>query len=139
MIPISGSLRDKLQDKYNNRAIKTGGSRRKKIPSKPTLPLFVFPNAKGEAYSPNNWDARVYKSFMKDLQTKYPNMQNLNLHELRHTFATNRRNDGADIFSLAKIMGHSDLNMLYKRYAHVDMDSLRKASGIEIKKSDDKE
>jgi integrase len=45
-------------------------------------------------------------------------IENLRLHDLRHTFATRLSDAGIDPFTIADILGHRDLNIT-KRYTHV--------------------
>lgn len=136
VVPIDDEVVAMLQAKFEDRAMLVNGSRRKKIKPTLTLPDFIFPSAKGEVYSPNNWSIRVFNRFMDDLQEAHPEIPKLSPHELRHTFATNMRNNGADLFALALIMGHADFDMLYKRYAHIDLQSLRKAMSHKLKTDD---
>ena len=128
-VPINSELVEMLKVKYNTREMKVDGSRRKKIEPKSILPEYVFPDNRGQAYSPKNWSVRVFDTFMADLTAAKPAIPALNAHELRHTFATILKNDDVDLFLLAKLMGHADFNMLYKRYAHTDIEQLRKALG----------
>ena len=41
-----------------------------------------------------------------------------NFHILRHTFATNCIDSGADIKSLSELLGHSSVNITLNRYVH---------------------
>lgn len=94
-------------------------------------PKYVFHSPTGGPYSPNNWYKREYSVFMDDLQKAHPEIKRLTPHELRHTRATLSANDDdVDLFQLAKLLGHSDLNMLIKRYAHTDVEAMRKALKI---------
>ena len=54
-------------------------------------------------------------------------------HELRHTFGTLLRENGADIYTIQKAMGHSDISITAKTYVHNDVDVLRKAMNIDDK------
>lgn len=49
-----------------------------------------------------------------------------NFHAIRHTFATNCINSGADIKSLSEILGHSNVNITLNRYVHPTIDTKRK-------------
>lgn len=49
-----------------------------------------------------------------------------NFHVIRHTFATNCINSGADIKSLSEILGHSNVNITLNRYVHPTIDVKRK-------------
>jgi integrase len=50
--------------------------------------------------------------------TRRAGIENLRLHDLRHTFATRLSDIGTDPFTIADILGHRDLSVT-KRYAHV--------------------
>ncbi len=47
-------------------------------------------------------------------------------HALRHTFATNCVENGADAKTLSEILGHSDVRISLNRYVHPTMESKRK-------------
>lgn len=49
-----------------------------------------------------------------------------NFHILRHTFATNCIEGGADVKSLSEILGHSDVQITLNRYVHPTMDTKRR-------------
>ena len=57
---------------------------------------------------------------------------NLRFHDLRHTFATRMANAGVDIFTLAELLGHSDIRIT-KRYAHGTEETKRRAVEILVK------
>jgi hypothetical protein len=57
----------------------------------------------------------------------HPDIPILNPHELRHTRATLWKDDGVDLYTIAKLLGHVDLDMLSKRYAHNSIAALKKA------------
>ncbi len=48
-----------------------------------------------------------------------------NFHILRHTFATNCINSGADVKSLSEILGHSDVKITLNRYVHPTLETKR--------------
>lgn len=91
---------------------------------------FVICNSKNTVCSPRTWSRRHYSVFMKDMHDYYIkqgiDIPMLNPHELRHTRATIWVNDGENIFAVADVLGHADLKMLRKRYAHSDAESTRK-------------
>jgi integrase len=69
-------------------------------------------------------DRKVQRAFRKVLEeTK---IKNFHFHDLRHTFASYLRQNGVDLHTIAKLLGHKDLRMT-KRYAHLNVDSLRGA------------
>lgn len=47
-------------------------------------------------------------------------------HELRHTYGTLLREKGVDIYTIQKVLGHSDISTTAKIYVHNDIDVLRK-------------
>lgn len=49
-----------------------------------------------------------------------------NFHILRHTFATNCMEEGADAKSLSELLGHSDVQITLNRYVHPSLASKRK-------------
>lgn len=91
---------------------------------------FVISNINNTVCSSRTWSRRHYGVFMKDMRDYYLqqniNIPILNPHELRHTRATIWVNDGENIFAVADVLGHADLKMLRKRYAHSDVQSTRK-------------
>lgn len=48
-----------------------------------------------------------------------------NFHTLRHTFATNCMDSGADIKSLSEMLGHSSVNITLNRYVHPSVQTKR--------------
>lgn len=48
-----------------------------------------------------------------------------NFHILRHTFATNCIDSGADIKSLSEMLGHSNVNITLNRYVHPSVETKR--------------
>lgn len=130
-VPISVELSDALRNKPA--IIYVGGNVKKGIAPVAVEPKHVFHSPTGGPYSPNNWYKREYSAFMDDLRKAHPEIKRLTPHELRHTRATLSANDEVDLFQLAKLLGHSDLNMLIKRYAHTDVEAMRKALKIDNK------
>lgn len=47
-------------------------------------------------------------------------------HELRHTYGTLLREAGADIYTIQKVMGHSDISVTAGIYVHNDVEVLRR-------------
>lgn len=91
--------------------------------------LYVICNSRREVCSPRTWNRRHYDEFMKDMHLYYieqgVDIPELTPHELRHTRASIWVNDGENIFAVADVLGHADLKMLRKRYAHSDVESTR--------------
>ena len=53
-------------------------------------------------------------------------MEQVNYHILRHTFATRCIEEGFDVKSLSEILGHSNVNITLNRYVHSSMEQKRK-------------
>lgn len=58
-----------------------------------------------------------YKSILKQC-----NIQDINFHSLRHTFATRCIELGFDVKSLSEILGHANVNITLNRYVHPSME-----------------
>lgn len=56
---------------------------------------------------------------------KMAGVEKKNFHTLRHTFATNCINSGADVKSLSEILGHSDVKITLNRYVHPTLETKR--------------
>lgn len=61
-----------------------------------------------------------------DAARRKAGISNFRFHDLRHTAATRMADAGVDIFTLAAILGHSDIRMT-RRYAHATDESKRRA------------
>lgn len=68
--------------------------------------------------------AKQFKRIMDKINadTKCPI---LTPHELRHTFGTLLREQGVDIYTIQRVMGHSDISVTASIYVHNDIDVLR--------------
>jgi integrase len=107
--------------------ISFGGNKKKKIHPKTVTTKYVVSSPTGQVYSPHNWYRRVYQPFMQEMHADHPDIPILNPHELRHTRATLWKDEGIDLYTIAKLLGHVDLDMLSKRYAHNSIAALKKA------------
>lgn len=56
---------------------------------------------------------------------KSAGIEKKNFHILRHTFATNCIDSGADVKSLSEILGHSDVKITLNRYVHPAFETKR--------------
>lgn len=87
---------------------------------------YVFTNNNGEIYSPDLWSKKL-KTFMQKLKDDIPQ---LTAHELRHTFGTELRRKGVDIYTIQKVMGHKDIKMTSELYVHNETNELKKAMKV---------
>ena len=102
------------------------------LKSMPHKSDYVIPGKTQYGYmSIDGFEGR-YKRFMKkacnELDIPY-----LVPHELRHTFGTVLREKGVDIYTISKVMGHSDISITAKIYVHNDLDVLRNSMKLDEK------
>lgn len=97
--------------------------------------LYLFPNKLGNLQSPNAWSKRM-ASFMRRACKLRPDIPMVTAHELRHTYGTKLRRDGVDIYTIAKVLGHRDINVTANVYVKEDVKMLREALGIASSKTE---
>jgi len=66
----------------------------------------------------------VSRSF--DTTCRRAGIENLRFHDLRHTFGTRLKNEGADIKTIMELMGHRSIKMT-ERYMHSSQEQKRRA------------
>jgi len=105
-IPINGLLMSVLKAAYVKRRL--------------DIPI-VFPSPSGAAYVAINvpFKSACRKAGIKDFH----------FHDLRHTFASQAVMNGADLPSVQKLLGHSNIAMTM-RYSHLSKDHLSKTVNI---------
>ncbi len=83
---------------------------------------FLFPSRTG-----------ANKKFLNDLRKPFLNVclaagiDNLKIHDLRHSFASFAVMSGSSLYEVSKLLGHADAKMS-QRYAHLSDDSLQNAT-----------
>ncbi len=80
----------------------------------------IFLNSKGNAITTRSI-ARIVKKY--SLLSGIP--KNVSPHVLRHTFATHLLGSGADLRSIQKMLGHSNLSTT-QRYTHITIEQIMK-------------
>lgn len=91
---------------------------------------YVIPgDQSGIPASPHSY-ADKFERFMKQA-SKDLGIPKLTPHELRHTYGTLLRENGVDIYSIQKVMGHSDISVTADIYVHNDIEVLRKQLKID--------
>lgn len=106
-IPIGIELATLIKAKP--RVIYIGRNRKKNILAIEVMTEYIFHAPNGKMFSPTNWKHREYDAFIKSLTDKYPEIPALSPHALRHTRATLWKDEGFDLFTIAKLLGHPDL------------------------------
>lgn len=96
----------------------------------PRKSMYVFPNQDGSIQRPNALSKRIEQQMLL-LPTRIPR---LTPHELRHTYGTELRRKGVDIYTIQKLMGHKDIKMTSEIYVHNEVDELKKAMNLKVEK-----
>ena len=63
----------------------------------------------------------IFRRYLRECQ-----VEEINYHALRHTFATRCIEKGFDVKSLSEILGHANVNITLNRYVHSSMEQKRK-------------
>jgi integrase len=78
--------------------------------------LSTMPKRKGRVFDGRNFEKRWRAAL------KAADLTDFRFHDLRHTFASWARQNGADIAAVKEALGHSDISMTM-RYAHIKPDA----------------
>lgn len=132
VVPIGQELSGALEARP--RVVTRANKKYKKGYDEPLQTEFIFHSPSGLPERPNNWMHRVYTPIMEAMHAAHPEIPILSPHELRHTRATLWKDAGVDLFTIAKTLGHGDLDMLAKRYAHDNLEIRREALGLSEQK-----
>ena len=125
-----GIVTDGLKNEYRERIIPISKTLAAAISVTPRSESgFLISSPRGKVYDPQNWYKRVYKVFMNDLKNYDPSLPCLTPHELRHTMATFWVDSGLNLLEVAYLGGWTNLQMLRKRYYHVNISRLREKIG----------
>ncbi len=87
---------------------------------------FVFHNQNGEHLSFTVYHTR-YKKFYREVQEDYPNIPYISPHKLRHTYATYLLQNGADIETVRRMLGHNNISTT-SIYVHSSFEQMQKAA-----------
>ena len=86
----------------------------------PKTPRWVFTNTNGKQYGRNHLLTHLQRLAAR------AGVENATLHKFRHTYATSLLERGADVVTVQKLMGHSDIETTQK-YLSPDQELKRKA------------
>lgn len=100
---------------------------RREIPLSDEMFLLLKPHwnegkyvlGKNEPMDPRTLQYR-FKKYLREA-----GVEEKNFHVLRHTFATNCIDSGADIKCVSELLGHADVQITLNRYVHPSMDKKR--------------
>ena len=83
----------------------------------------VFCTDKGTPIYPRNFTRKFYT-----LKKKAGIPDDINLHALRHTFATRMLEEGENLKTVQELLGHADISTTANTYSHVSTEVKRKAA-----------
>jgi integrase len=106
-------------DILERRRVAAGAAADRAGQKQPTATEFVFPATRGQGHAMG-----VRKVFER--VCKEANLENLRIHDLRHSFASFAIADGASLFLVGKLLGHAS-SRTTERYAHLSGDPLQEA------------
>lgn len=94
-------------------------------------PDLVVPGKYSELLSPHNWHRRMYLPLLSKISAFYQEqgivVPILSPHEMRHSFGTTLYDNGVDLRTIQKIMGHANLDITSNLYVHDNIETMRKA------------
>ena len=71
---------------------------------------------------------RAVENLVKKYSKLVTTLKNITPHKLRSTYGTNLYRESGDIYLVANVLGHKDVNTTRKHYAAIDDDTRRKAA-----------
>lgn len=80
---------------------------------------------------------RAVQNLVKKYASLITTLKNISPHKLRSTFGTQLYKETGDIYLVANVLGHADVNTTRKHYAKMDDERRRKAANI-VRLRDDK-
>ena len=70
---------------------------------------------------------RAVENLVKKYSKLVTNLKNITPHKLRSTYGTSLYRESGDIYLVADVLGHKDVNTTRKHYAAIEDDQRRKA------------
>lgn len=92
--------------------------------------LYVCGDAFTGKYLDNTVLSRSWKSLADAFELDGTQGRRLTFHDLRHSFATRAIAEGADVKSVAAVLGHADCRVTLNVYADADKESKRRAVSL---------
>lgn len=94
----------------------------------------IITNDNSNAFFLSLQNKRISTRSVEILVSKYASqitqLKRITPHKLRSTYGTNLYNETGDIYLVADVLGHSDVNTTIKHYAEIDKDRKRAARNI---------
>ena len=98
---------------------------RKKSPPQNTDEKALFLSLRGSRLS-----VRAIQNIVKKYSRVSVKLKNISPHKLRSTYGTNLYRETGDIYLVADVLGHSDVNVTKRHYADIEEDRRRAAANI---------
>ncbi|MEG0615548.1 MAG: site-specific integrase [Oscillospiraceae bacterium] len=98
----------------------------KEIQEKDSKEGFLFKGLNGDFLKLRTYHDR-YRKYYFEQKAKYPDLEYLTGHKLRHTFATFLLQCGSDIETVRSLLGHSSISTT-QIYVHTDFEQMMKAT-----------
>ncbi len=103
----------------------------------------IITNDNSNAFFLSLQNKRISTRTVEILVSKYASqitqLKRITPHKLRSTYGTNLYNETGDIYLVADVLGHSDVNTTIKHYAEIDKDRKRAARNIvKLRENDEK-
>ena len=73
---------------------------------------------------------RAVENLVKKYASEVTTLKKITPHKLRSTYGTSLYQESGDIYLVASVLGHKDVNTTKKHYASMDEDIKRKAANI---------
>ena len=73
---------------------------------------------------------RAVENLVKKYTERVTSLKNISPHKLRSTYGTNLYKETGDIYLVADVLGHADVNTTRKHYAQIDDDRRRIAAKV---------
>ena len=126
-VNYSAFVSEKFKNKSSKRSIPISSdlSKHIKAMSKSHKNTDFIVTGRADTVTPANFSKYRFRTFFKEFQKNYPEIQALTPHELRHTCGTLLYANSKDIYAVSKYLGHSNIDITVKIYVHDNSDMLR--------------
>lgn len=88
---------------------------------------YVIADESGNMITPNSYSKYYFNPVINDLIHVHPDIPRLTPHELRHTYGTMLREKEIDIYTISRVLGHSDVSTTEKVYVKNTLSALKNA------------